>query len=151
MKQTLLLLFIVLVLLSCDKKDGGNYPYHNWSMAIENRSTHVLRLKFYSYLTPIVNVDTTLSINQNYILTKGNEDPLGSGPDLISSGIFDSAVVIFDDGKKLVYTHNKALGVLNDSVNNLLLKGNYLSGSISGNNEVFIYFFDDSDYQRAEK
>lgn len=136
---------------SCDTKDGGNYPYKTWSMEIENSSNHLIQLKFYSYLLPNLNIDTTLSLNQRYILTTGDEDPLGSGPDYITRSIFDSSVVIFEDGKKLIYTHNKALGIMNDSANNILLKENYLSISISGNKKVFRYVLDNSDYLRAEK
>lgn len=136
---------------SCDLNDGGKYPYKTWSMEIENSSNHLIQLKFYSYLLPNLNIDTTLAISQRYILTRGDEDPLGSGPDFITRSIFDSSVVIFEDGKKLIYTHNKSLGILNDSANNILLKENYLSVSISGSKEVFRYLLDNSDYLRAEK
>ncbi len=120
-------------------------------MEIYNSSSHLIHLKFYSYLLPVLNVDTMVPINQNYILTSGNEDPLGSGSDLISRCEYDSSVVVFDDGKKLIYVHNKILGILNDSANNLLLKGNYLSKNISGNKEIFRYLLDETDYYRAEK
>jgi hypothetical protein len=149
--HTLILVLFILGLSSCNKKDGGNYPYKSWTMEIDNTSTHTLRLQFYSYHQPVLNVDTILSVNQKYALTQGNEDPLGGGPDLISMGAFDSAVVLFDDGKNLIYIHNKAMGVANDSANNLLLKVNYLTGGITGKREVYSYVLDDSDYLRAGK
>jgi hypothetical protein len=149
--QTVILFFIISILSSCDTKDGGNYPYKTWLMEIENSSNHLIRLKFYSYFFPIQNIDTTLSINQRYILSKGDQDPFGSGPDLITSTAFDSSVVIFDDGKKLIYTHNKTLSIMNDSANNILLKENYLLKSTAVNKDIFNYTIDETDYQRAEK
>ncbi len=149
--QIFQLVLILLFLNSCDKNDGGNYAYKSWSMEIENSSGHQIRIQCYSNLLPVLNTDTTLSINQRYILSTGDEDPLSSGPDLISRSVFDSAVIIFDGGKKLVYTHNKLLGFMNDSANNILWKENYFFISKSGNHEVFRYVIDESDYQRAVK
>ena len=141
---------ILIAFLSCDKKDRY-YPYNSWTMEIKNNSNHLVRLEFFSISHPIYNVDTTLSNNLNYVLSLGDNDAVGGGLDYINSGVFDSAIIVFDGNTHLIYTHNKTTGVMNDSARNILYTANYSLIESTANKEVFQYSIEESDYQISGK
>lgn len=140
---------LLLICNACDKKDKY-YPYESWSMEILNNSEHNVNIVFKSNIQSILDIDTNLLINKSFILSTGDNDPVGGGLDLITRGVFDSSIVSFDASKKLIYWHNQNNGGYNDSINNILIKENYISIDKENNHTNYRYTITNADYLRAE-
>ena len=90
-------------------------------------------------------------MNNNYfILSRGDNDPVGGELDLISRLAFDSSVIRFTDNKQLIYTFDRITGTFNDSARNILFKSNYILLESKDNKSKYRYEIIESDYQKTE-
>jgi len=150
MKTIIIFFFALLIIFnSCDKKDRY-YPYESWTMEIMNSSGTTVNIQFFSDSQPSINIDTTLLNNNYFILSRGDNDPVGGELDLISRLAFDSSVIRFTDNKQLIYTFDRITGTFNDSARNILFKSNYILLESKDNKSKYRYEIIESDYQKTE-
>lgn len=149
--KTMILIITSLLLIcnSCDKKDKY-YPYESWIMEISNNSGHIVNIQFISNSQPTININTNLLDDNLFTLSSGDNDPVGGELDLISRAAFDTAIITFNDDKRIIYFYNQNLGTYNDSTRNILFKENYVLIESKNKNKKYRYELSESDYQLAE-
>lgn len=144
----LLFFLIITSLFGCKKLEEENGNSIRLQFEVKNSSDYNLRLKLYSSNDSLFkNVEILTS--DSLIADEGFLHPAPGGPTYHLTNSLDSAIIEFNDGKKLIQTRGSRGN--NDTINNILLNKYYKNfESINSDFSKKQFTIYNNDYLRAQ-
>lgn len=146
MKKSIIILLLTLPFLACEEIIEDNGPSVPVALEFKNSTSKGAEIKLYRPDNALF-MSGNIAAGDSSLLDEGYLHPAPNGPSYSLTNSLDSAVILFDDGKKLTQTFFNR-GVM-DTVNNVLSDRFYQSIEEQGRiRKQFI--LTELDYQRAQ-
>ena len=141
----LLILTACVLICACNKENPEQSS--RVRLEIRNLSSQDVELFLYDRVNELA-INESIASMDSAIVEEGFIHPAPGGPTyLLTSSNLDSAVIVFDDGKKLVQTSYARSSY--DSINNIL-HPTFYKGFIDESATRLQFTISNSDYDRAE-
>ncbi len=147
MKKLLILVSFFSIIISC-KRDDSNQKTILFRFFIKNETSKNVKISFF-YPNNELFKEISINSNDSILVDEGSLQIAPRGPSYNLTYSIDSAIIDFEDGKKIIQT----IGIRsnNDTINNILLINNYKRYEMVNPNYVRKQFtVTTQDYLRAK-
>ncbi|MHB1277076.1 MAG: hypothetical protein ACYC1Q_01610 [Bacteroidia bacterium] len=146
MKTRILTFLVAILFIACEENIEDNGPSIKTAFEVKNGTSKDIEISLYKP-DNLLFISRNISAGDSSIMDEGFLHPAPNGPSYSLTNSLDSAVILFDDGKKLTQCFfNRGV---KDTVNNVLSDRFYQSFEEQGRiRKQFI--LTEQDYQRAQ-